>query len=434
MKNNSSISLDSKLIEYIIKNPNLDTDFVNQFYGLLLRKKDIKNFYDFCTVVRYRASNMYALEIARLTGIPKRRIEHWIHKENYIFPIRILTHYLDLEKVDNESKLLSLNSTRGGLFTGSWIRVPTKIKDYLNLKMVLDQLSELSDFSLRKRKFALYRINEEELFAYFLGFLIGDASKTGIKRKQRVTRRIHIRLSKHYPTNKRLGDFVTLCVNSFGLRMNQRKDCPPGKLNPCPFYTWISQSSLFFQWVFDVCLGLKNNMTTTYDPINASWILGSPREFKIKFLQGLADSDGFVDFSARQVGIITHPNTDLIVRIFESLGVKTRKRFFTSNGLWSLMFNIKDAYNLPIFNEYVRSYRYKEMEKLFQAKRYHRWPKDFRKKVDNYIKSGYSGTELVKKILQQEGVIISTKQICKIKKNMAHKNKEVILGVECTAL
>ena len=93
------------------------------------------------------------------------------------------------------------------------------------------------------------------------------------------------------------------------------------------------------------------------------------------FLQGLADSDGFVDLQAQQVGIITQPNTDLIKRIFESLGVNPKKRIFGGR-LEALMVNIRDAYKLPIFNPLVRSYRFKLLEKLIKAKRIRgHWPK-----------------------------------------------------------
>ena len=90
------------------------------------------------------------------------------------------------------------------------------------------------------------------MLGFFLGMFLGDASKTGINRKQRVTRRVHIRLSKGYPTNERLGCFVSMCANRLGLRMGKRKDCPAGKRNIHAFYTWISQSSLLFQWMFEL--------------------------------------------------------------------------------------------------------------------------------------------------------------------------------------
>jgi len=182
-------------------------------------------------------------------------------------------------------------------------------------------------------------------------------------------------------------------------------------------------------------LGLKDDGRTTYDKINADWILEAPREFKISFLQGLADSDGFVDFSAQQAAVITHPNTDLIEKIFISLEVKTRRWLITQTGLWCLVMGIKDAYNLPLFNPYVKCYRYEKVIKLFNAKRLSgHTPEWLSRKVNEYIKSGLSGTKLVEKIIDEYGIAIRTKNILRRKRKMEREKWLTCLGIESTAL
>ena len=161
-----------------------------------------------------------------------------------------------------------------------------------------------------------------------------------------------------------------------------------------------------------ICLGLKNNELTTYNPVRMNWILGSPKEFKIYFLQGLSDSDAFVDFSSQRVGIITEPNTKLIKKILTALGVKSKPWLITKTKLWTLMISINDAYNLPIFNPIIRSYRYQEVENIFRSKRISgHWPPWLVDKVEENIKLGLKGTDLVRKILEEDGIIIRTKNI-----------------------
>ena len=242
----------------------------------------------------------------------------------------------------------------------------------------IDQLRPINDyeivhrFNLKPDDLEKMKLN---LFAYLLGILVGDASKNCIKRKRKTTRRITLSLTHAHQTNERLGNFVALCANCLGLRMNRIKDGPKGSKNKNSFFRWRSQSSLLIEWIFNVCLGLSDDQLTTYDAIKADWILTTPKTFRVWFLQGLADSDGFVDLQAQQVGIITQPNTDLIKRIFESLGVNPKKRIFGGR-LEALMVNIRDAYKLPIFNPLVRSYRFKLLEKLIKAKRIRgHWPK-----------------------------------------------------------
>ena len=398
------MKINKNLIPYFKTDSN--TEFTKYFYGISINKEDIKDFEEYSKAILYRDRNFSPSKIANFMNVSRRKIENWLYNGNHPFIIRLLNHYLTLGKPGNDLKWLSVNSTRGGLFIGPWIKVPYKITNYSQISPVLNQLNnEITSLNIS--------------FGYLLGFFIGDCSKNTIRRKQRVNRRITVRLSRGFTSNERLGEYVSFCARRLGLRMKRTKDCPAGRMNTHPFYTWISQSSTLIQWIFNVCLGLKNSENTTYDKIKSDWILLAPNEFKVAFLQGLADSDGFVDFTSQQVGIITEPNTEFIKKIFDSLNIKTTTRFFTKNRLWSLMMSIKAAYNLPIFNPTVKSYRYEYMEKLFKAIRIPgHWPISLRNKIKQSVKEGFRGTKLVKKILDEEGIAIRTKNIFRIVKEL----------------
>ena len=63
-------------------------------------------------------------------------------------------------------------------------------------------------------------------------------------------------------------------------------------------------------------------------------------------------------------------------------------------------------------------------EKLIKAKRISgHWPGWLDEKVKTYIKQGFSGTKLVKKILDENGVIIRTKGIRKRIREMKKNEK-----------
>lgn len=320
-------------------------------------------------------------------------------------------------------KWISINSSRGGILKGPWLIVPNKIDSYKKILYVIDQIEPMINES-RMNKFQLNRQTIKKLrsclFAYFLGVLIGDASKSANKRKFGTTRRISLSLTKKYQSNERFGEFVCLCANSLGLRMDRIKDTPKGKKNKYPFYRWNSQSSMLIQWMFNVCLGLNDNQVTTYDTINANWILNAPKDFRIWFLQGLADSDGFVDLQAFQVGIITQPNTQFIKVVLESLGIRSNIRIFDGR-LEGTMINIQDAYELPVFNPYVNSYRFELLEKLVRSKRIcGHWPKWLSDKVNSYLNDGLRGTQIVKKVLNKFNIAIRTKQIYRRTKEMKY--------------
>lgn len=394
----------------------LSFKFIDYFYGISASEEDRKEGLAFVNCITLRNDGKSNREISESLNISKSKINHWLFENRIPFLVKLFQTHIRLGKPDKNMRWLSINSTKGGTFTGPWIQVPETINNFECIKYVINQLEPLGEFHKESPldKDSAIRI---KLFGFCLGILIGDSTKETIKRKRRITRRITLRLSKGHETNQKLGNFVSMAVNSLGLRMKKCKDCPPGKLNTFPFFTWISQSSPLVQWMFNVCLGLKDNEKTTYDPIRASWIMTASDEFKVWFLQGLAESDGFVDFSACQVGIITHPNTELIESILSSLDIASTRRLLTRDGLWTLMISVEDGYSLPIFSDLVKDYRYLETQKLFKAKRisghYPNWLKD---KIQENIKVGVFGTRLVKKILDEDNLLIRIKGINRLKK------------------
>ena len=314
----------------------------------------------------------------------------------------------------------SINSTRGGKFIGPWIEVPEKIKNYNDIKSVLKQLEHLPEAYERAKFFWMKNLNKikSQMFAYFLGVMVADASKHGIKRKSRITRRVGLTLTKRHSSNERFGEFVSLCANCLRLRMNRIKDMPKGKRNTHSFFRWNSQSSPLLEWMFTKCLGLSTDYLTTYNSINANWLYKTPKKFKTWFLQGVSDSDGYVDFNSFQVGIISQPNTTLIKNILESLGIESSIRIFRDD-LEAVVTSVENAYKIPLFNPIVKSYRYLQMKKLATAEKLH-WhmSEELNNKIRNYLSSGIRGTTLVKKILETENIRVRTKAIRRIEKRL----------------
>jgi len=414
----TSVKFCNNFLEYIINFS--ERGFVNNFYGIKLKEKDEIDLKKFVFLIQLKTRGYSLSQISKIFGEPKRRIENWLFNKNLPPIIRLMETAIKLQIPKTGTKLLSINSTRGGVFSGPWITVPEKIKKYEDVDYVFKQLPIFRTAYKIANMFDLKNLVDFRcfLFAYFLGILVGDASKMLDKRRLNTTRRIGLSLTKRYPSNEKLGDFTCLCINSLGLRMKRIKDGQKGKLNIYPFYRWASQSSMFFEWIFNVCLGLKDTQLTTYNPIKAKWLSKTPRNFKIWFLQGLADSDGFVDLNAQQVGIITQPNTKLIKSLFEDLEIKSKKRIFDKR-LEGLMISLQDAYKLPIFNAFVKSYRFQLLEKLVNAKRIQdHWPKWLSDKVNSYLKDGLSGTTVAKKILNEFNIAIRTKQIYRRGKRM----------------
>jgi hypothetical protein len=207
---------------------------------------------------------------------------------------------------------------------------------------------------------------------------------------------------------------VCCCLNSIGILAEEKTNFK-NKEN----FFWFSRSSSLLDWVLKVCLGLKDSIATTYSPIKMKWIFSSPPEFRKWFIQGLADSDGFVGLSNKNFGIITDPNTKLIKRIIESLGIKVKDGYF--GNLESVFINLHDAYKLPLFNPFVKSYRYLRIEKMEKSKHScAHWPKWLEKEVINLIKSNFNNTQIIERILNKYRIYITSHSIRKRRKVLNH--------------
>jgi hypothetical protein len=421
---------DSDLLNYLAQEK-VDTSFLNAFWGLQEHTQDFKVLKEFSEFVKLRLLGNGADKISKKIKVSKRTISKWIWKNSIPEIIQLLEYNT---KLDSKKLWLSLNSTRGGKLTGPWISVPKKIVNYQDLKHVLEQVKLNPKFYEYTNKFNIKDITLElriNLFAFLLGVMVGDAGKCAIKRKRFTNRRITLSLTKKYKSNKKFGEFVELCLFNLGLDMNRIKDDGPNIKSKHYFYRWSSQSSQLIQWLFHVCLGLNDKELTSYNPIRAEWILKMPREFRVWFLQGVADSDGYIDFCSGRAGIVTKPNKDYIIKLFTSFDIKHATSKLHKGSMDAVTTNIKNANSLPLFSPLIKNYRYTQMKTLANAKRFsHHWPNWFAEVVDNKIQQELRPSEIIKSVLAEYNIAITSSRIYK-RKQM--KNK-ICLGIESTAL
>ena len=188
------------------------TGFVEHFFGITLGEKEVKKFSDFSRFMQFREAGLPNPTAAKKAGVPHSTVEKWLYGNSIPFAVRLHRHYQKLGKPKEGYKWLSINSTRGGLFTGLWVSVPKKVNGFEKITEVLNQLTELETTGIKNEKFnfPLVKENKAILFAYLLGMIIGDSSKHPIKRKNRITRRIQVRLTTAHKTSERIGEFTSL--------------------------------------------------------------------------------------------------------------------------------------------------------------------------------------------------------------------------------
>lgn len=248
------------------------------------------------------------------------------------------------------------------------------------------------------------------LVAYLLGFMVGDASKRKVTTKQEKMF-IELELTKRHRTNLRLGEFVGLCANACGIRFYRIDDKFVGPTVPYGRYHWKPENSFIVMWLFARCLGLKPGQLTTWDPVSIKWISRMPRSFRIAFLQGLADSDGYVHLENQEVHLIVSPNKRAIAGILKSLRVPFSSSI--SRGMDLLKMKVRDAAILPIFNPTARTYRFELMIRLASAERLPTgpWPAGLRSYVENLGRQGISTKEILWKVLGKRNLAIRASNV-----------------------
>src|SRR3989454_9251046 len=133
------------------------------------------------------------------------------------------------------------------------------------------------------------------------------------------------------------------------------------------------------------------------------WLLSAPREYRLWFLRGLADSDGGVHFQEKWVDIATSPNTLFVKRLVDSLGIHTRVRIHRGYGYVSI--SCKDAAKIQIFNPEIPTHRRKMLEKVVGASIFRSaWPDWLNAKIERLVKNGLGPREICIRLLEEDNV------------------------------
>jgi hypothetical protein len=266
--------------------------------------------------------------------------------------------------------------TNQGTLGDSWIQVPESPLAFDKLNSVIQSIEPRPiEFTLlRQHGFksqTKLRHERTNLFGFFLGVVVGDAIKHVKSTHKFASRSVSLMLSHNKPNSLRFGEFTTICANAaLDLGMHRLNDLPPSthRKSKAGCYLWSTAASPVISWIFNECIGLKNGETTTYNSVRMEWLRGSPRDFVVHFIQGLAESDGWTDAAADRVLVVSSPNTPLVKGLLENLGCPSRVNY--GNGVEVLVCKTEDAISLPFFSPRIHSNLYENLDILAHAKRY----------------------------------------------------------------
>lgn len=334
-------------------------------------------------------------EIATKLSISRSTVYSWLVGGKMPNLGYFLKAHLELGDPPPGKSWLTVNSSHGhALPLGPWISVPHEISRWTDFLEVINQLRLLNQPAFERVYHA----------GFFLGMIIGDAAKS---KQGNAHRHVGLVLSKKYGTNLGIGNFTCECAETLGLRMHRISDLPNSWNKPYGFYQWVSQSSLLLDWIFNVGLGLRDDQTTTYDPIDVQWMFGAPARFRTGVIQGLAESDGSVNIASQTVEFWIGPSWNLVSGLLKTFGLRS----FQTRGALVLSKNqAVRSFSVPIFSPHLRTVRYQLHVKMASGRhveRGRRLPNNIREAIRQMSSDNLSTPRICERVLDEYGIHIS---------------------------
>ena len=315
---------------------------------------ELKRYALYASVMRLHAEGKKLSQIVASTGVLRHSVIRWIKLEQRPKLAHFLGLYLGLGNPRPGWTWLSVNNSSGhAVPLGPILQVPSSISKWQDIEDVLSQIQspDTGDGGMSR----------EYLFGFLLGMVIGDAAKS---RERSWHRHIGLVMSKKYSTNERIGEFTCRCARSIGLRMHRVSDQPKLPSKPYGFFEWTSQASPLVDWIFNVCLGLRDGEKTTYDAVRMDWVLESPMDFRRGLVQGVAESDGSVSIASQTVEFWIGPNWDFFKGLLLTFDVKS---FRNREALSVTKTQVQKLNSIPPFVPHLATPRYQRFQKLANA-------------------------------------------------------------------
>lgn len=337
-----------------------------RIYGAMVTSLGYAQLKKYCAFLKAYEENKGVEEIGRLLHVQRSTVANWRNGKDVPYLAKLAVKAVEAPM--EGWQWLPTHLEAGGNEQSGWIQVPRVIVTYSDIVDVVNQLKPLSSTYERAQRFGLDKQRGDamrpELFSYLLGFMLGDAGKSGGVQLRFTSMNLDLQLSCAEKSNERLGEFVSLCANSLGIVMERHSDkMPTGDTalaeQATPAYRWTSSRSPLIAWMFQVALGLKPGQLTSVNEVMMEWILSTPDYFRKRFIQGIADSDGTTRKYA--VEIASMPNANLITTILLGLGLKGARNLYERGKPIRSSVPIVEAAKLPIFNELAVGHRYKLM-------------------------------------------------------------------------
>jgi hypothetical protein len=330
--------------------------------------------------------------------------------------IELTRHIPDKEPGPN-SKWLPQHM-EGNFHPRDFIQVPIQIDSWNEIQRVLDQIKPLKNENMESWKTRFGETSQEEAFCYVLGIMVSDAHKP---KSGFTSTGIELRLSKKYIWSERVGEATCYYLGKIGIaaKKGEDRDSSVGR-KTC--HSWDSEKSPLITWMKQSCLGLESHERTTYNPIQAEWILNMSTQYRKRLLQGLNDGDGCASIKDQALSNTCGPNIPFVRKLLQTFAIGSAKDEHRIKIIRQQC--IVQAAKLPFFLHATE--RQKNAEKIAEMMRVRKEenpkfiPKEVIIEVHRLNRLGLSKGEIAERIFDKFRVSYDKRRIYYILKKYLH--------------
>jgi len=341
------------------------------FWRANYNKEDLVMYNRFLEILKLSKSGLNGEEVGRSLHMNNVRAYLTGRKRSFLTHLRAELDRLGSPEPD--SQFLPLHLKPRGTPAPDWIQIRNDINGTEDIITTLTQLhasweafETMSEFGYRSREDLV--ADRTNLFAFFLGSTIGDCSKPVKGQSRFPSMSIALTLSEAKPNSVRFGQYTSLCAQaSTGLSMHRIRDAESSsyRFTDSKCLRWITEASPLWGWVFHGCLGLKDGETTTHNPVRMDWLPAASMSFKVHVLQGVSESDGWVDPGMDRHCFVSSPNSRLFSATLASMGVAAR--IDQQPPVEIIRIPTEDAARLELFSSRIRSNNFERLRVMSQA-------------------------------------------------------------------
>ncbi|MDE1852145.1 MAG: hypothetical protein KGI38_00140 [Thaumarchaeota archaeon] len=383
-------------------------------------KNDLAMYNRFLEILRLSKDGLNGEEIGRALHMNNVRAYLTGRKKSFLTHLRTELDKLGLPAPN--SQFLPLHLKPRGTPAPDWIEIPKELRGTEDIATTLSQLQPnkgafeaMSEFGYHSQEELI--TDRTNMFAFFLGSTIGDCSKPVKGQSRFPSMAIALTLSEAKPNSLRFGQYTALCAQaSTGLMMHRIRDAEtsPYRFTKSSCLRWLTEASPLWGWVFHDCLGLLDAETTTRDPVRMNWLLAAPTRFKVHLLQGVSESDGWVDPGMDRHCFVSSPNSQLFAAVLASLGVVPR--IDQQPPVEIIRIPTEDAARLELFSPRIHSEYFERLQVMSKATSFpprKAIPSEVVKRIQDLAKEYTVLSDICFELAKRHGVKVSSATVKK---------------------